>query len=126
MAVDSYRALTDQELTLARWMLEHGTPEAKAFLPQLDGATATSWRCPCGCASFNFKVRDRAEAPPGVRILGDYFLGGERDLAGAFIFESGGTLSGVEVYGLAVDPPTILPRPEDLRPAEFMQVGARE
>lgn len=119
MAADSYRSLTDQELALAKWMLENGGPDAKSFLPQLEGAKATTWRCQCGCASYNFKVKDRPEASPGVHILGDFLLGDEHNLAGAFIFECGGTLSGVEFYGLASDAPTVLPRPEDLRPAEF-------
>jgi len=110
------RPLTDRERPLARWMLENGGPEASAFLGQLETAEATSWRCPCGCASFNFKVRGKPEAPPGVHILGDYVFGTEADLAGAFIFSSNGILSGVEVYGLASDAPTVLPGPDVLRP----------
>ena len=34
---------------------------------------------------------------------------------GVFIFESGGILSGVEVYSLAADAPSSLPDPEQLR-----------
>jgi len=111
------RPLTDDELRLARWMLENsGRPEARAYISQLEAAEATIWRCECGCASFNFKVRGRPEAPPGVHILGDFVFGTEADLSGIFIFESNGTLSGVEVYGLAGDAPAVLPEPESLRP----------
>ena len=110
------RPLTDDELRLARWMLENGGPDARGYLSQLEAAEATTWRCECGCASFNFKVRGRPEAPPGVRILGDFVFGTEADLAGVFIFESNGTLSGVEVYGLAGDAPAALPEPKSLRP----------
>ena len=81
------------------------------------------WRCPCGCASFNFKIKDKPLAPPGVHILGDYLVGGEADLAGAFIYEKDGILGGLEVYGLAADAPTVLPRPEDLRPATWNRDG---
>jgi len=37
----------------ARWTLEHGEPEALAFLEQLAVAEVTPWRCPCGCASID-------------------------------------------------------------------------
>ena len=109
------RALSLDEMTLARWMLEHGTPEAMAFLPQLESAEVTPWRCQCGCASMNFQIRGRPEAPPGVHILGDFVVGEGDGLSGAFIFESGGTLSGLEVCGLAGDAPYSLPSVKELR-----------
>ena len=113
------RPLTEQERRLARWMLEHGSPEAAHFIEQLDHAEATSWRCVCGCASFNFKVAGRTEAPPGVNILGDYLVGTGDDTFGVFIFQSEGVLSGVEVYSLAADAPSELPEPDQLRPSDF-------
>ena len=109
------RPLTDRERRLARWMLENGSDEARQFLGQLEEAEATSWRCQCGCASFNFRVRGKPEAPPGVHVLGDYVFGTEADMAGAFVFSSDGILSGEEVYGLAGDAPAVLPEPETLR-----------
>ncbi len=110
------RPLTDDELRLARWMLENGGPDARAYLSQLEASEATTWRCPCVCASFNFKVQGRQEAPPGVHILRDFVFGSEANLSGVFIFESNRTLSGVEVYGLAGDAPAALPEPGSLRP----------
>jgi hypothetical protein len=112
------RPLTPSERRLAEWMLEHGSPEAATFLSQLADAEVTSYRCLCGCASFNLQVRGRAEAPPGVHVLGEFLFGGNNDLAGIFIFSSGGILSGVEVYGLGGENPRQLPTPEDLRPYE--------
>ena len=112
------RPLTSAEQRLARWMLEHGTPQAAAFLPQLELAEVTPWKCPCGCASINFQIQGHPEAPPGVHVLGDYLIGQAEHMSGAFIFESGGLLSGLEVYGLAGDAPTVLPSIEDLRPFE--------
>lgn len=99
-------------------MLENGTREALEFMAQLELAEVTPWKCPCGCASINFQIKGQPEAPPGVHILGDFVLGEGDRLSGAFIFESGGLLSGLEVYGLAGDAPTVLPRVEDLRPIE--------
>jgi len=110
------RPLTDHERRLARWMLENGTAEAMEFLGQLDAAAATDRRCPCGCASFNFKVRGKPEAPPGTHILGDFLFGTDAELCGAFIYSSAGILGGLEVYGLALDAPAVLPEPDMLRP----------
>jgi hypothetical protein len=109
------RPLTEAEHRLARWMLENGTSEAQTFLSQLELAEVTSWKCPCGCASINFQIKGQPEATPGVHILGDFLMGEDRS-SGAFIFECGGLLSGLEVYGLAGDAPRVLPRAEDLRP----------
>lgn len=95
-------------------MLEHGNAAAAAFLPQLELAEVTAWNCPCGCASINFQLQGYEEAPPGVHILGDFVLGGGDPTGGAFIFASGGILSGLEVYSFG-DPVTILPSSSDLR-----------
>ena len=109
------RPLSQAEYELARWMLEHGTPEASNFLCQLEQAEVTDWRCPCGCASINFKIKGHPEAPPGVNILGDFVAGNEGRLSGVFIFENGGLLSGIEVYILTGDSPTALPTVGELR-----------
>ena len=97
------RPLTETELHLARWMLEHGTPEAKEFLPQLELAEVTPWRCASGCASIDFQIKGRPPAPPGVHILADFVFGNDDNLAGIFVFEKEGILKGLEVYGLAGD-----------------------
>lgn len=109
------RPLTAAEYRLAHWMLEHGGPEAKDFLPQLDLARVIA-RCPCGCASIDFEVVGHPGPGGGIRVLGDFLFGAEGDLSGAFIFERGGVLAGIEVYGLAGDAPHTLPEPGALRP----------
>jgi hypothetical protein len=110
-----YRPLTGEERRLVQWMLENGSPEAKQFLPQLDSAEATAWRCPCGCESFNFAIAGH-QAPAGVHIIADFLFGGDEELCGIFLFESQGLLSGLEVTGYAVHAPKFLPTPESLRP----------
>ena len=110
------RPPTQAELDLARFMLESGGAEARGFLTQLETVEVTPWRCLCGCASIKFQVRGQQPAPPGVHILGDFVFGSQEVLTGAFIFESGGLLSGIEVYGLASDAPSYLPNPSALRP----------
>jgi hypothetical protein len=113
---DENRELTDHERRLVRWMLEHGESEAVDFLPQLDLAEVTAWRCTCGCASINFQIRGKPTAPPGVHPIADFVFGDEETLSGIFVFENDGILSGLEVYGLAGDAPKSLPEPEALRP----------
>jgi hypothetical protein len=110
------RELTDHERRLVRWMLEHSSPEAPAFLPQLDLAEVTPWRCQCGCASINFQIRGKPAAPPGVHPIAHFVFGGEESLSGIFVYEKDGILSGLEVYGLPGDAPKSLPEPEELRP----------
>ena len=110
------RQLTDHERLLVRWMLEHGSSEAATFLPQLDLAEVTPWKCECGCASVNFQIRGHPEAPPGVHPIADFVFGEGDTLSGIFVYTNDGLLSGVEVYGLAGDAPKSLPRPEELRP----------
>lgn len=114
MSTNLNRPLTSAELKLAKWMLEHGSPAAQAFLSQLDIAEISPFKCPCGCASIHFQIRGREEAPPGVHILGDFMLVEGGHGGGAFIFENGGLLSGIEVYSDG-DPVTVLPTAEDLR-----------
>lgn len=110
------RQLTDHERRLVRWMLEHANPAAATFLPQLELAEVTPWRCPCGCASINSGIRGKPEAPPGAHPIADFVFGEKDTLSGIFVYEKDGILSGLEVYGLAGEAPKALPEPEALRP----------
>jgi hypothetical protein len=47
--------------------------------------------------------------------LGDFVFGTGEDLSGIFVFEQGGVLAGVEVYGLAGYAPKTLPFSDALR-----------
>ncbi len=110
------RKLTPTERHLVDWMLRNGLLEAREFLPQLDSATVTTWRCPCGCASINFSIEGEAEPTGGLRILADFLFGSDDDQNGVFLFQQDGILSGIEVYGLSGDASQTLPVPEELRP----------
>jgi hypothetical protein len=110
------RSLTLEEEQLIRWMLEHGTSEAQAFVSQLEKAKADAWRCPCGCASVNLLIDGLSEPSGGLHILADFLFGADDDLSGAFVFEKSGVLAGLEVYGLAGEAPKTLPLPASLRP----------
>jgi hypothetical protein len=110
------RPLTTAEKDLVQWMLEHGKPEAKTFLSQLEKAKVTPWRCKCGCASINFAVEGFPEPSGALHPIADFTFGDEENLSGIFIYEQSGVLAGLEVYGLAGDAPKLLPPIESLRP----------
>jgi hypothetical protein len=112
------RPLTSAEEQLVRWMLEHGKPEARAFLSQLELALVTDWHCPCGCASINFSIQKNPEPSGGLNPVADFIFGGGEDLSGIFVYERSGILAGLEVYGLAGDAPKSLPLSDSLRPFE--------
>ncbi|MCP3464289.1 MULTISPECIES: hypothetical protein [unclassified Bradyrhizobium] len=114
LSTEQNRPLTDAERDLARWMLQHGTEEAKQYMDQLELAEVTPWRCRCGCASINFQIKGHAEAPPGAHILGEFLVNESDHKSGVFIYSSCGLLRGIEVYGLTGDAPPLLPRPEIL------------
>ena len=117
-AIPEDRPLTEPEASLVRWLLQHGIPQAKDYLPQLDRARVAS-RCYCGCASIDFAIG--GVVPPlgdGISILAEYEWKGPRgEMFGVFVFERGGLLAGLEVWsqdGLAEA--KSLPSTELLRP----------
>ena len=120
---ENNREMTDDERNLVRWMLEHSGSDAAAFLPQLEIAEVTPWQCTCGCASINFQIRGRPEAPAGVHPIADFVFGDDATLSGIFVYEIDGILSGLEVYGLAGDAPKALPRPDELRPFDDHRIN---
>ena len=114
MSNSETRTLSEEEYKLAYWMLEHGTDEALSFIPQLKKAEAKMWKCPCGCASYNFRIKGMPDPDPGVHILGDFYFQHERNESGIFIYSCDGILSGVEIYGLSGDASKHLPSIESL------------
>ena len=111
------RALTAEERSLVRWLLEHGEPEARAFLPQLEDASVIS-HCSCGCASIDLAIRGRVGTPGPMNILADYVYrdaGGH--LLGAFVFAHEDLLAGLDLWSVdGQATATTLPRPEQLTP----------
>ncbi len=112
----SNRELTSEERHLVRWMLEHGTPDAPQFLPQLERAQVLPTYCPCGCASIDFSIDGQPKPTGGLRPIADFIFGSGDELSGIFVFEQSEVLAGLEVYGLAGDAPRTLPSPDSLRP----------
>jgi hypothetical protein len=115
------RPLTEDEMKLTRWMLEHGGSQASPFLAQLERARALQRRCPCGCASFDLVIEGLTTSRNGCHPIADFVFGDEATMSGIFVFECDGVLKGVEVYGLAGEAPKSLPQPGELRSAQEHQ-----
>ena len=117
------RSLTIDEVTLVRWLLEHGKSDASGFLSQLTDARVISG-CPCGCASVDFAIAGMVSPDGcGMHILADYqWQGIDGSPFGVFVFSSGGLLAGLEVYSIdGQATATSLPTIEQLRPMVFSQ-----
>jgi hypothetical protein len=112
----SNRDLTSEERILVRWMLEHGEPDAREFLPQLERARVLPTRCPCCCASIDFSIDGQPKPAGGLRPIADFVFGRSDEMCGIFVFAQSGVLAGLEVYGLTGDAPKTLPSPDSLRP----------
>lgn len=110
------RDLTHEERHLVHWMLEHGKPNARGFLPQLEHAQVLPTRCRCGCASIDFCIDGQPKPSGGMRSLANFVFGNDEELNGIFVYEQSGVLSGVEVYGFTGDAPKTLPSPDSLKP----------
>jgi hypothetical protein len=110
------RPLSAEETALTTWLLEHGEPTARQFLPQVTHARVVE-HCPCGCASVDFAIDgQRAPAGTGLDILADYqWRGSHGELFGVFVFAREDLLSGLEVWSIdGQSTPTTLPQPSEL------------
>ena len=117
-SIEVDRELTPDEVILVMWLLEHGEPRAADVVSQLRGARVVS-RCGCGCASIDFSVDGiRPSALAGMDVVSDYWWRtAQGNLCGAFVFLRNGVLAGLDLWSIdGAETPSVLPRPEDLRP----------
>ena len=116
------RELTSQEHALVQWLLEHGEPDATAFLPQLETARVAS-RCSCGCASIDFSIAGMQPTRDdgGMDILSDYsWRDSAGHLFGAFVFARGRRLAGLELWSIDGQATAKhLPQTRELTPLEI-------
>ena len=118
MPIPEDRPLTTAEESLVRWLLEHGTRQVTAYLPQLGQARVMS-RCYCGCASINFAIGGVIPAAgEAIDILADYeWQADDGPLFGVFVFARVGLLAGLEVWSVdGLAPAVSLPEIRQLRP----------
>lgn len=96
------RPLTEEEDTLLRWILEHGSAEARSFLPQVEGIRAVR-SCICGCPTIRLVVSENLQLGfhPTSRIVCD--LEGKTakgELVGVLLFHDNGKLAELEAYSI--------------------------
>ena len=116
--------MTDREVMLTTWLLEHDEAGAERFVPQLRRARVVA-RCPCGCASVDFAIDgQRAPTGEGMEILADYqWRGTAGELFGVFVFARRDLLSGLEVWSIDGEAtPTALPDTSELTPLVIQKV----
>lgn len=118
------RPLTEREKTLLRWLLEHGAPCGREFLPQID-RTRVSGRCGCGCATIDLAVDGLQDACLGLTPVADFFYrtpsGG---LCGAMVLVRGERLAGLEVWSVdGQETPNELPAIDGLFPSAGINEG---
>src|SRR5258708_4923830 len=106
--------MNQAERDLAQWMLQHGGPEAQSFLSQLSAVRVSSWRCPCGCASLRIRVEGRPDPAPAIRVLAEYVIAFDDDFTTAGIYESDGTLGGIDLHSASGAALASLPQESDL------------
>jgi hypothetical protein len=114
------RPLTAAEREFVRWLLEHGTDEAKKLLPQLDEARVVS-RCSCGCASVDFSIDGRTASPKsGMSIVSDYRWDSTDGFPfGVFAYARDGLLSGIDLWSIdGRSTASKLPKINQLRPMD--------
>ena len=99
----SPRSLTPEELELLNWLLDHGLPEAKSFVPQIERIRATPW-CDCGCSSISLHVEE--SVPLGTcsySVVSDVVAKTpEGKKVGVLLFQKKGKLSLLEIYSLDI------------------------
>jgi hypothetical protein len=120
MTNPTFRPLTPAEEELLRWTLEHGTEEAKSYLPQIERIRAAS-SCTCGCPSISLVVSDGIPAAVAGKdgVVAD--LSGQTAdgiSVGVLVFQDDGRLSELELYPYDNDGPFGLPTIESLSPFE--------
>jgi len=96
------RLLTPEEHGLLVWILEHGSEEARSFLPQVEGIRAVR-SCTCGCPTIRLEVVENASlgSSQGRNIICDLLGRTEKgELVGLLLFQNGGKLSELEAYSL--------------------------
>ena len=114
------RPLTTVENDLVKWLLEHGTDEARILLPQLEQARVVS-RCSCGCASVEFSIDGTAASvKSGMSIVSDFrWDSPEGYFFGVFAYARQGLLSGIDLWSIdGRATATTLPSTDQLRPIE--------
>jgi len=110
------RPLTPDERGLLEWLLNHGTPDAAAYSPQVAVVSVVS-RCGCGCPTIDLAVGGRSASlgSPSTILADAMGVTREGVRVGVILHGREGLISELEVYSVAGHEGAFsLPRTEDL------------
>jgi hypothetical protein len=96
------RPLTPEEHDVLVWILEHGSEEAKSFLPQVEGIRAVR-ACPCGCPTIRLEVVEGVPlgSSQASNVICDLWgRTAKGELVGVLVFQNAGKLSEMEAYSV--------------------------
>jgi hypothetical protein len=97
--IPDVRDLRPEERDLIAWLLQHGEPEAAAYVSQLPDLTVVS-HCSCGCPSIDLAVNGRTIpiTQPTTFLADVAAVTPEGLVAGIILHAREGLLSELEVY----------------------------
>jgi hypothetical protein len=104
-------------------LLERGTAEARALVPQVDELRVVS-RCDCGCPSIDFALADGTPGPHSGGVVAE--AAGESPegaLVGAMVWAGGGQVATLEVYAISDVDRFSLPSPDRLEASNLEAAG---
>src|SRR5258708_5475063 len=95
----SPRTASADEMSVLKWLLEHGNPEAQTFAPQIERIRITRW-CNCGCPSLALHVEDGAPRGTSPHSIVADVIGWTPDgkRVGLILFQKNGMLSVLDVH----------------------------
>jgi hypothetical protein len=93
------RPLAYEEADLLRWLLAHGFRDAGEFLPQVERLTVIG-KCSCGCPTIYFAIDGVPVKRRGEQLISDHLAEVEGMPVGVMVFQTGGSISSLEVYSL--------------------------
>jgi hypothetical protein len=125
--IPDIRPLTHHERALLKWLLQHGTPEAKTYLPQLPHVTVIS-RCPCGCPTIDLAVNGQtAPIETTATVLADIQATSPEGIpVGILLFARQGLLDTLEIYPCSDATHFTWPQLKDLPPSLPSPEGDRK
>jgi hypothetical protein len=111
------RALTESELSLLKWLMANGSPDAERYQSQIADLNVVA-ECTCGCPTIDLAVGNRVRRTIGAsHILADFEgMTPEGVTVGVTLHAREGQLSELEVAAISeVDGPFNLPDIKSLK-----------
>ena len=118
------RSISQEEIAVIGWLLEHGEPDAKVYGKSVEKLTVVA-RCICGCPTVYFEIEGNPHSRKGEQIISDHLGTVDGQDVGVMLFALHNQLSSLEVYSQAGSDKSFgLPKVTDLY--SFDEVSDRQ